>query len=169
MALSREVFTFAPVSELPTPLDLARRISEGATGVLLATLCAMLLATLSTKHAAAGASLRALTGEWRNPATTAERRANLRQQITVFERRGRLLWRASLLHYAALLCFLLVVVEVMFAEHFAAIINRFAAAPLACGILLLGTGLGLQLWEVRLSATTFESEVEPVLHAKSEL
>jgi hypothetical protein len=165
MAFGREVSTFAALSAQPTPLELAPLVGQGTSGVLLVTSSAILLATLSTKHAAAGASVRALTTEWRNPTTTAERRASICLQIAVFERRGRLLWRAGLLHYAALMCFLLVVVEVIFAGHFAAI-RSFATAPLVCGIVLLGAGLWLQLWEVRLSAVTLRYEVDPVLRTK---
>jgi hypothetical protein len=165
MGLGREVSAFAALPALPAPLELASLIGQGTTGVLLVTSSAILLATLSNKHAATGATLRALTSEWRNPATTAERRANIYLQIAVFERRGRFLWRASLLHYGALLCFLLVVVALMFTGQLAAI-GRFAVLPLACGILLLAAGLGLQLLEVRLSAVTLKYEVDPELRAK---
>jgi len=162
------VFTFGAPELLPAPLELASLIGQGTTGVLFVTSSAILLATLSNKHAAAGATLRALTSEWRDPTTTAERRSNIYLQIAVFERRVRLLWRAGLLHYGALLCFLLVVVALMFTGRFAAI-GRFATLPLAFGIALLAAALGLQLFEVRLSAVTLKYEVDPELRGKTEL
>jgi hypothetical protein len=132
-----------------------------AAPVVLVTASAVLLATLSSKHANAGAMLRALTAEWRHVETPPTRRACVRAQVMIFARRVRLLWWANVCLYAAVVSFLVTTLEVMLSPY-AAQLALFGIVTLPLGILLVLTAVFLQLEEVRVSRHSLAAEIVDV-------
>ena len=128
----------------------------------LITTTAILLSGYTSKYSGIADQMRKLTAEYRVPATTAERRASLLQQIPLFHRRINALWGASTMLSLALIAFIVTVVVVLLSSH-AARIGPIGIATLLTGLILVAGAVGLELFEIRLARLTTAGELADIV------
>jgi hypothetical protein len=87
-------------------------IAAAVTPVVMISANAILISTISAKHQAMSDRVRALTGEWRDPGTSAARRTAISAQVRMFA--GRITWisRSHVILYVATVFFLAMVLVI---------------------------------------------------------
>lgn len=122
---------------------------------------AILIGAVTSKHQGMADRVRALTAEWRNPATSEERRIMIRKQILTFESRFDSLTRAHILLYVATACFILVVIVVALGQLMPAV--AILSLPLlVAGISLTFVSILLELRDLSKARMTIQVEIEDV-------
>jgi uncharacterized protein DUF2721 len=135
-------------------------ITAALTPVVMISTCAVLILGIGNKHTAMSDRLRELTIEFRQPATIAARKSNLRRQMQLFQRRIR---HASAAHrwlYSAVTCF--VTITPLMIVGRTAVLGPFILALFVSGVLLMLGAVVSELLELRLANRTLEMEMEDV-------
>lgn len=141
---------------------LLQLINAAVTPVVLISACAALILGINTKHTAIADRIRIFAGELRGTSDTEERKAQIREEVTVFFRRYRLTWLALASLYAAIFAFVLMILLIILAQKH---IMNWEAGIVA--MFLVGIGLTLcavvfEICEVRLSIRSLEIELRDV-------
>lgn len=155
------------MTPLPHSFSLSNLISTAVAPVVLITATAILLSGYTGKYTNISDRLRDLTAECRRADTTAARKANLRAQLLLFQRRVSAMWAASILLSMALLAFLGTILSVIFAQHRASL-GWAGAVCLVVGLVLLGVAVLLELYEIRLSRLTIAGELADIFPDEKE-
>jgi hypothetical protein len=135
-------------------------ITAALTPVVMISTCAVLILGIGNKHTAMSDRLRDLTTEFRQPATIAARKSNLRRQMQLFQRRIR---HASAAHrwlYSAVTCF--VTITPLMIVGRTVVPGPFILALFVSGVLLMLGAVVSELLELRLANRTLEMEMEDV-------
>jgi len=133
-------------------------VASAVTPVVLVSATAILIGGVNARHVAIADRIRSLTAEFRNPATTSERRAGIQKQLPTFQLRIRLAsWAISGL-YLASACFVtmaLIISATLWREMLA-----IATVPLfIVGIVLLLGSIICELWELQAANRTLFEEI----------
>ena len=140
-------------------------VASAVTPVVLVSATAILIGGVNARHVAIADRIRSLTAEFRNPATTSERRAGIQKQLPTFQLRIRLAsWAISGL-YLASACFVtmaLIISATLWREMLAA-----ATVPLfIVGIVLLLGSIICELWELQAANRTLFEEISDAQNQK---
>ena len=122
---------------------------------------AILLSGYTGKYSGISDQMRRLTMEYRQPATSAPRRENLKRQLHLYHRRIKAMWGASALLSLALLAFVGTVLAVMLSVR-ATKLGPIGLATLILGLALVAAGIGLELYEIGLSRLTTAGELADI-------
>jgi hypothetical protein len=144
-----------PPKDLEGPLSI---IALAVTPAVMISATAILIGTVSAKHAAMADRLRSLMAEYRMPDVTAQRRRNIEEQCRLFQRRLKMTTNAHLSLYLAAAFFVLMVLAIGISSS--ASTSQLILYPLfLAGTLSLGYGVVLEVMELRLADRTLELEV----------
>jgi len=117
--------------------DAVQRIAAAVTPAVMVSACGLIALGLDNQAARMSARLRELAREHRDLPVVHGRRAGVQRQIEAFDGRHRIITRALLLNYGALLCFVLT----SFLELSTWLLPVPSAVPLltfAAGVFMLG-------------------------------
>ncbi len=141
-----------------TEISVLSVISTAVTPVVMVSACGTLTISVNARQQHLSDKIRGAAAEIRSVKTSDERRAQLREQIRVFERRFVCTWLAADALYGAITCFLLTTLFIVWTER------RLSQGPLfplvffVLGIcLMLAAAMGVVL-EVALSRRTLQIE-----------
>jgi hypothetical protein len=136
-------------------------LAAAVTPVVLVSATAILISGVNARYIAISDRMRTLTHEFRDPASTAERRAVIRREMVTFERRVRLVSRAVKSLYTAVGCFISDALLISATSWRQMLIG--ATLPLFLfGIALVMTAVICQILELQLSNRTLMIETEDV-------
>jgi hypothetical protein len=144
--------------------DTQAAISAAVTPVVMISANAILIGAISSKHQSMSDRLRALTAEWRNGTTTAERRASIGAQIRMFDSRLRWVTWSHIVLYTATVCFIAMVIVIAVSPA----LEVMAGAPLGlllAGVALMLMGILLELLDLAKARATLGLEVGDVSSA----
>ena len=144
------------------PTNITDLISAAVAPVVLITATAILLSAYSAKYTSLGDRMRTLTAEYRLPETSAERRANIKRQISVFHRRINAMWTASILLSLALLAFLGTVLSVLLALFRGVQLGFAVIATVVMGLAMMVGSVCVELSEIRMARLTIAGELTDI-------
>ncbi len=130
--------------------------------VVLVSAAGLLFSGIQAKNLHLSDRIRALAAELRNPATTAERRRQVTEQLPCFDRRIRLSQRALQVLQLAILCFVLTSLLLAAALWAGASALPPVAILFAAGVALLVAALVLEFVEMSLGLRTVDIELRDV-------
>lgn len=134
-------------------------VAAAVTPVVMVSATAILIGGVNSRYMTIADRVRGLTRELRDPATTPERRANIRAQLVYFARRvDHVSWATRLL-YIAVACF--VSVALVISISITRVTLQFVTLPLfVIGLLLICLALTFQIWELHDANRTLRLEIE---------
>lgn len=133
--------------------------------VALISSTSIMMSGLTAKYSGLAAQMRALTHEYRDTATTPDRRATLKLQLCYFRRRLGAMWFISVCLCLALISFLATVLSVYLSEN-AVRVGPIAMYSMAFGLVLIGVALTAELYETVLARMTVTEELCDILDEK---
>ncbi|WP_242395597.1 DUF2721 domain-containing protein [Anaeromyxobacter oryzisoli] len=143
-------------------MNAIQQIGAAVTPAVMVSACGLIALGLDNQAARMSARLRELAREWRElPADTA-RRALVRSQIEVLDRRHGLYSRALLLNYGALFAFVVTSLAWL-AQGLWSVPPGFPLATFAFGVAMLAAMAVLVIASVNLSRTALQAEAAEIL------
>lgn len=137
------------------PLSL---IASAVTPAVLISATAILLNGVATKHSNMSNRIRGVGAEYRNSATTSERRESIRSQVKWMDLRIRHIRRAHLSLYSAIACFVVMILVLTVTKVSQSWV--YVSVPLfLLGVGLLLGGVLSELLELRLAHKTLGIEL----------
>jgi TRAP-type C4-dicarboxylate transport system permease small subunit len=136
-------------------------VAAAVTPVVLISATAILVSGVNSRYMSISDKMRSLAHEWREAATSAERKALIADQMKTFRERISLVAWAVRLLYAAVACFAsmaLVISATMWRR-----VLEFVTLPMfVVGISLMLGAILLQLIELQLANRTISTEVRDI-------
>lgn len=142
--------------------DTQAAISAAVTPVVMISATAILVSGISSKHQSMSDRLRALTAEWRNPATGSARREAIAEQLTLFDERLRWITWSHIVLYAATACFIATVIVIAASPALGAL-SGASLGLLIAGVVLMFAGILLELLDLARARATVGLEVGDVI------
>ncbi len=143
------------------PSHLMNLVSAAVAPVVLISATAILLSGYTNKQANVAGQMRSLAAEFRLEHTPEARRASIRQQLALFQRREIAIWATTLALSLSLLCFLNTIFSVMLVEHFQRLATS-GAVSLVAGLTVMLLGIVIELHEIYLARLTMQVEIADV-------
>ena len=137
-------------------------IAAAVTPVVMISANAILIGAISSKHQSMSDRLRALTAEWRSPATPDPRRRAVAAQVRLFDVRMRWVTWSHIVLYAATACFILMVIDIAVTSAVSSF-SGGALALLIAGVTLTFLGILFELFDLAQARRTARIEIEDVL------
>jgi hypothetical protein len=142
--------------------DTQAAISAAVTPVVMISANAILIGAISSKHQAMSDRLRALTAEWRNPATPAARRDAITGQVKLFDHRIRWVTMSHIVLYTATVCFIAMVIVIALSPKLEAL-SGWSLVLLIAGVTLMFVGIVLELLDLAKARATVGLEVRDII------
>jgi hypothetical protein len=135
-------------------------IAAAVTPVVMISANAILVSAVSSKHQAMADRVRMLTAEWRAVDTTDERREAIRKQVELFRTRVALVARAHFLLFAAIACFIAMVLTLALTPFTGGriAIDLLSLPLLVAGVVLMLAAILIELMELRRARLTMDIE-----------
>lgn len=127
----------------------------------LITTTAILLSGYTSKYSGISDQMRRMTGEYRDKATTNDRRQSLKQQLRLFHKRINALWAASTLLSLALITFIVTVLAVLLSASESRL-GPVSIGTLLTGLILVAGAVGLELYEIGIARLTVAGELTDI-------
>jgi hypothetical protein len=137
-------------------------VAAAVTPVVMVSATAILISSVNGRYVSVADRVRSLAREYREPGTTPDRRANIRLQMMVFQRRLRLVSWATRVLYAAVGCFIAVALLISGSVS-RQILSGAALVTFLVGLVLTASGIVLQLLELKHANRTIDLESADVL------
>jgi len=141
--------------------DTQAAIAAAVTPVVMISANAILIGAISSKHQSMSDRLRSLTAEWRNPDTSAGRRAAIAPQVRLFDERLRWVTWSHIVLYAATACFILMVIDIAISSSVESW-KDISIAMLMAGVTLMFTGIVLELFDLAKARRTVSIELRDI-------
>jgi hypothetical protein len=139
-----------------------QQIGAAVTPAVMVSACGLIALGLDNQTARMANRLRELAREWRDLPGGHPRRAVLRRQVMVLDRRHGLYSRALLLNYGALFAF--VVTSVLWlAQGVTPVPNELPVVAFALGVVMLGAMAVLVIASIQLARSALVHEAEDVI------
>ena len=142
--------------------DTQAAIAAAVTPVVMISANAILIGAISSKHQSMSDRLRALTTEWRNPATPAARRQSIACQVRLFDERLRWITWSHIVLYTATACFIAMVIAIAVSPAFQAL-SGWSLTLLIAGVALMFLGILLELVDLAKARATVGLEVGDII------
>ncbi len=143
-------------------MDPLQHVAAAVTPAVMVSACGLIALGLDNQTARMAMRLRELTREWRERPPASPRRATVRVQIAVLDRRHGLYSRALLLNYGALFAF--VVTSLLWlAQAYWRVPAEIPLATFALGVAMLAAMAVLVIASVTLARSTIHAETAEVL------
>jgi hypothetical protein len=138
---------------------LLQLINAAVTPVVLISACAALILGINNKHTAIADRLRTFATDLRGSTDSADRKAQIREQVDIFFKRYRLTWVSLATLYGSVISFVLMILFIILSQKH---ILRWESGVMA--MFLIGIGLTLcsvicEVFELRLSIRSLEVEL----------
>lgn len=141
--------------------DTQAAIAAAVTPVVMISANAILIGAISSKHQSMSDRLRALTAEWRQDDTSADRRQSIVRQVRLFDERLRWVTWSHIVLYAATACFILMVIDIAISSSVESW-KDISVALLIAGVALMFTGIVLELCDLAQARRTVRIELKDV-------
>jgi hypothetical protein len=141
--------------------DTQAAIAAAVTPVVMISANAILIGAISSKHQSMSDRLRALTAEWRNADTSAERRDAIARQVRLFDERLRWVTWSHIILYAATACFILMVIDIAISSSVESW-RDISITMLIAGVTLMFTGIVLELFDLAKARRTVSIELKDI-------
>jgi Protein of unknown function (DUF2721) len=141
--------------------DTQAAIAAAVTPVVMISANAILIGAISSKHQSMSDRLRALTAEWRNADTSAERRDAIARQVRLFDERLRWVTWSHIVLYAATACFILMVIDIAISSSVESW-RDISITMLMAGVTLMFTGIVLELFDLAKARRTVSIELKDI-------
>jgi len=140
------------------PEELLQLITAAVTPVVMVSVAAVLILGINSKHQSIADRIRNLSGEFRNPDTSAARRDSIAQQMVLLRQRVNYATTGQSLLYLAIALFLATVILIILSR---AVISWTPAAfgLFLVGVLLMLLAVILEFQELRLASRTLALEM----------
>ena len=142
--------------------DTQAAISAAVTPVVMISANAILISAISAKHQSMSDRLRALTAEWRNPATPEARRAAIAGELQLFDQRLRWVTWSHIILYAATACFIAMVIVIAVSPAIEAM-SGASLDLLIAGVALMFLGIVLELLDLAKARATVTLELKGII------
>jgi len=142
--------------------DTQAAISAAVTPVVMISANAILISAISAKHQSMSDRLRALTAEWRNPATPVTRREAIAGQLRLFDERLRWVTWSHIVLYTATACFIAMVIVIAVSPALEAM-SGASLGLLIAGVALMFLGILLELLDLAKARATVGLEVKDII------
>jgi len=142
--------------------DTQAAISAAVTPVVMISANAILIGAISSKHQSMSDRLRALTAEWRNASTPAERRESIASQVKLFDSRLRWVTMSHIVLYTATACFIAMVIVIALTPALDAL-SGASLLLLFAGVTLMFLGILLELLDLAKARSTLAMEVQDLV------
>jgi hypothetical protein len=146
------------------PSDPLQVVTTAVTPVVMVSATAILISGVNSRYISISDRVRSMTREYRDLATSTERRASIHGQITIFHHRMHLVSWAARLLYAASGFFVSVALLITLSVS-RPVLQRGTLAAFLAGLFLVVLAIVLQLLELQQSNKTLEIESADVLNA----
>ncbi len=141
--------------------DTQAAIAAAVTPVVMISANAILIGAISSKHQSMSDRLRALTAEWRNGETSAERRGAIVRQVRLFYERLRWVTWSHIVLYAATACFIVMVIDIAISSSLESW-RDISIGLLIAGVTLMFTGIVLELLDLAKARRTVSIELNDI-------
>jgi hypothetical protein len=152
----------AALTQIDPLSDPLRIVTTAVAPVVMVSAVAILLSGANARYIAISDRVRKLAQEYRNPGPDAARKANIRQQVAVFQYRMRLVSWASRLFYAAVASFIAVALLICLST-LRVMLTAVTLPIFGIGVSLVGMAIVLLFLEIRESHKTIDLEASEVL------
>ncbi|BDG06191.1 DUF2721 domain-containing protein [Anaeromyxobacter oryzae] len=143
-------------------MNALQQIGAAVTPAVMVSACGLVALGLDNQTARMAMRLRELAREWRELPAASPRRATVRRQIAVLDRRHGLYSRALLLNYGALFAF--VVTSLLWlGQAYWAVPSEIPLATFGLGVAMLAAMSVLVIASVTLARNTIQSEAAEIL------
>lgn len=142
--------------------DTQAAISAAVTPVVMISANAILIGAISSKHQSMSDRLRALTAEWRNPATPSDRREAIESQVRLFDNRLRWVTWSHIVLYTATANFIAMVIVIAASPHLESL-SGASLGLLIAGVALMFLGILLELFDLAKARATLALEMKDVV------
>lgn len=143
-------------------MNALQQIGAAVTPAVMVSACGLVALGLDNQVARMSMRLRDLAREWRELPAATPRRALLRSQIAVLDRRHGLYSRALLLNYGALFAFVITSL-LWLAQALWPVPPEIPLVTFAFGVAMLAAMAVLVIASVNLARTTIQSEAAEIL------
>jgi hypothetical protein len=141
---------------------LLQLINAAVTPVVLISACAALILGINNKHTAIADRLRLFAAELRANSDSPDRKAQLREQVTIFFQRYRLTWISLASLYSAVISFVLMIAFIILSQKQVLHWEPGVLALFMIGITLTLCAVVCEMLEIRLSIRSLEVELRDV-------
>lgn len=142
--------------------DPLRIVTTAVAPVVMVSATAILIGGANARYIAISDRIRNLAHEYRDRECAAARKANIRQQVTIFRYRMRLVSGASRLFYAAVACFIAVALLICLSTV-RVMLTSVTLPIFVVGVVLVGVAIVLQFLEIQASHRTLDLEASEVI------
>ena len=142
--------------------DTQAAITAAVTPVVMISANAILIGAINSKHQSMSDRLRALTAEWRHPATSSERRAVITFQLRLFDERLRWVTWSHIVLYVATACFIAMVIAIAVSPALQSV-SGASLGLLIAGVALMFVGIVLELLDLAKARTTVGLEIRDTI------
>lgn len=147
--------TFGQIAD---PLQI---VTTAVAPVVMVSATAILISGVNARYISISDRVRNLAHEYRGDGTTAGRKQNIQAQLVAFQHRMRLVSWAARLLYAAVLCYILLIMLICLGSLRMAV-TKVALPVFIAGVALVGIAIVLQLLEIQASHTTLNLEASEI-------
>jgi hypothetical protein len=145
---------------LAEPLQI---VATAVTPVVMVSATAILTSGVNSRYMSISDRVRSLSREFRDPLTPESRRADIREQMTIFVRRVYLISWSIRMCYTAMACFVLMAL-VITATAFRQMLIAVTVPMFIMGIGFVIAAITFQLLELRASNRTITLELKDILN-----
>lgn len=142
--------------------DTQSAISAAVTPVVMISANAILISAITAKHQSMSDRVRALTAEWRNASTPADRRTSIAAQVKLFEERIRWITWSHIILYIATACFIATVMVIAVSPALVAL-SGASLGLLIAGVALMFVGIVMELLDLAKARSTVALELKDVV------
>ena len=143
--------------------DPLKVVATAVTPVVMVSATAILISGVNARYISISDRVRAIAHEYRDRASSLERRANIRRQMIIFHRRLQLVSWAARILYAAVGCFIAVALLISISVS-KRVLQGTTLGTFLIGLNLVAVAIVLQLLELQQSNRTIEIESADVLN-----
>ena len=148
-------------SGMPSGIDPMQVLAAAVTPVVLVSATAILISGVNSRYIAIADRMRVLAGEFRSPSCTAARRTRICAQIRIFAIRIRLVAWAVRALYAAVACFVAMVMLIS-ATLWRQMLQATTLPLFVLGTVLIFAAIICELFELYLANRTIGLEVSDI-------
>jgi len=148
-----------PFGLINDPLQI---VTAAVAPVVMVSSTAILISGVNARYISISDRVRNLAREYRGAGVTAERKLNIQAQLVAFQYRMRLVSWAARLLYAAVLCYISIIMLICLGT-LRITLTAVTLPTFVVGVSLVGIAIVLQFLEIQASHTTLNLEASEII------
>jgi len=148
-----------PFGLINDPLQI---VTAAVAPVVMVSSTAILISGVNARYISISDRVRNLAREYRGEGVTAERKLNIQAQLVAFQYRMRLVSWAARLLYAAVLCYISIIMLICLGT-LRITLTAVTLPTFVVGVSLVGIAIVLQFLEIQASHTTLNLEASEII------